>query len=290
MANNANNIKLSACYVRWGGRDLGLTKGGVDVTIKTSTKMVQVDQFGASTVNEYITGREVNVKTPFAETDIDTLYSLTRTAGANFNDNGTIATGTWTFSVKPAQGDTIVVNGHTFTYVTVLSSSNPTDQILIPATQGAYPSILWACLVNTVQVLNLSNDPNVLAAFYSNTGTTVTANYYRSGVIGNSFTMGENSSAITASGATLAGGTDGTVRNVALATGIGISLLTTALPLVLHPNNKPDGDTSEDFIVPLANTPANITFAYKFDNERVFTCEFTGYPNLSTGALCSYGH
>ena len=281
MANNPNNIQLSACRVRWGGRDLGLTKGGVDVTIKTDTKQIQVDQFGATTVNEYITGRTLSIKCPFAETDLDTLYSLTRQAGGTLNDNGTAATGTMTFSGAPIAGDTLTVNGHLFTYI---AAGTVPGLNQIAAGTDAPSSI-----ANTMAILAQSSDPNVLAALYTAAGSVINVAYYHSGTDGNAFTLATSSTKITVSGATLTGGTAATSRNVSLVTGVGISLLQTALPLVLHPINKADNDTSLDFVVPLASQAANITFAYKYDQERIFMVEFTGYPNPSTNQLCYYG-
>lgn len=71
MTSDVNNIQLGACTVTFGTNDLGLTKGGVEVSIATSTYKINVDQFGESEVNEYITGRTASVKTPLAETSLD---------------------------------------------------------------------------------------------------------------------------------------------------------------------------------------------------------------------------
>jgi hypothetical protein len=70
---NVENVKLGACDVKWGTDDLGVTKGGVQVTINTPTKEIQVDQFGPTAVNEYIQGRSVMVKVPMAESDLQKL-------------------------------------------------------------------------------------------------------------------------------------------------------------------------------------------------------------------------
>jgi hypothetical protein len=283
MANNPNNIKLSACRVRWGGRDLGLTKGGVDVTIKTSSKPINVDQFGTSDVNEYVTGRTINVKCPFAETDLDTFYALLKQTGATLNDTGVSATNTLTIATQPIAADTITVNGHVFTFVAAVASPFVPDTILIGGS-------IAVTAQNIVAVLQQSTDPNVLAGIYVATATTVVVTYYRSGVAGNAFTLASSGTHITITGSTLTGGTDATYRNVSLSTGTGTSMLATALPLVLHPSNKADGDTTEDWVIPLANLPGNLSFAYKFDNERVYMVEFNGYPNLSTNVLAVYGN
>ena len=58
MSSNTENVKLGVCSVTFDGVDLGYTKGGVDVTIATTTKEVMVDQFGQSEINEYMKGRK----------------------------------------------------------------------------------------------------------------------------------------------------------------------------------------------------------------------------------------
>jgi hypothetical protein len=58
----------------FGSTDLGLTKGGVEVTVSTNTYKITVDQFGQTEINEYIMGRTAMVKVPLAETDL-TIFS-----------------------------------------------------------------------------------------------------------------------------------------------------------------------------------------------------------------------
>jgi hypothetical protein len=71
ITSDVNNIQLGACLVTFGSQDLGYTKGGVEVTLATTTFKIMVDQFGATDVNEYITGRTATVKVPLAETSLD---------------------------------------------------------------------------------------------------------------------------------------------------------------------------------------------------------------------------
>lgn len=82
--------------------------------------------------------------------------------------------------------------------------------------------------------------------------------------------------------------TDATSIKVEVKTGIGTSLLTTAKKLVLHPIDLAVSDKSEDLTIPLANTAGAMQFAYKYDEERVFNCEFKGYPDAN-GLLFVYG-
>ena len=92
-------------------------------------------------------------------------------------------------------------------------------------------------------------------------------------------------------GSTLTPGTGTPVAGkfVSVTSGVGISLRKNAKSLILHPQDLPLADKSEDFIVPLAATPGAFSFAYKVDDERVFNLEFTGYPDNTTGVIFFYG-
>lgn len=67
---SVDNVVLGAALVTFGATDLGYTQGGIDVEIKTETRKIMVDQFGATEVNEYIMGTGCTVKVPLAETDL----------------------------------------------------------------------------------------------------------------------------------------------------------------------------------------------------------------------------
>ena len=84
--------------------------------------------------------------------------------------------------------------------------------------------------------------------------------------------------------------TDSTTKaaRVDVPTAVGTSLVDLAKTLTLHPINKPENDKSDDFIVHRAATAGALEFAYKMDDERIFNCEFKGYPNES-GILFSVG-
>lgn len=78
-------------------------------------------------------------------------------------------------------------------------------------------------------------------------------------------------------------------KKVNVKTGIGLSLFDLAKELVLHPIGKADTDKSEDLVIPKAGIPGAMNFAFKHDAERVFNCEFKGYPDPTTGVLFIYG-
>ena len=168
MASDIKNVKLGVCKVIFDGQDLGCTKGGVEVSVKTETHKVMVDQFGKTPINEYIMGREVQVKCPLAETTLENL-------------------------VKIMPGATLVTDG-----------------------------------------------------------------------------------------------VDPTKKVVNVPTGIGSNLLDIAKALVLHPIGKPDSDKSDDFTVFKAATAGALQFSYKLEDERIFSCEFNGYPD-ATGKLFAVG-
>jgi len=78
-------------------------------------------------------------------------------------------------------------------------------------------------------------------------------------------------------------------KKVVAKSGTGISLLSMAKELVLHPIANAENDKSEDLTIPLASTAGAMNFAYKYDAERVFDCEFKGYADAETGVLFIYG-
>jgi len=87
MASDTKNVKLGVCQVLFDGIDLGYTKGGVEVEVKTETHEVQVDQFGKTPINEYIMGRTVTVKVPLAETTLENMVAIM--PGATLKTSGT---------------------------------------------------------------------------------------------------------------------------------------------------------------------------------------------------------
>jgi hypothetical protein len=279
MTSNTKNVKLGVCKVFFDSKDLGYTQGGVEVTVKTDTHKVNVDQFGKSTINEYILGRDVTVKVPLAETTLDNLVAVM--PGATLNMDGAAATGTMTISSLPSNGATVVVNGQTFTFQTAPVA--PADVLI-----GATPA---ATAANLAAKLNASADPLLTAASYQAAGAVVTITYGARGVAGNAFAIanGTAGASVSVSGVSLAGGVDTTTANVVVTNGIGIDLLSLAKELRLHPRGLPDSDKTEDFVVPLAATAGALNFAYKLENERIYNCEFNGYPDPATGKLFIVG-
>ena len=282
MASSTKNVKLGVCQVIFDGVDLGYTQGGVEVTVKTDTHKVNVDQFGKTTVNEYIMGRDVNAKVPLAETTLENMVAIM--PGASIvSAGGSVASGSITIATVPATNDTIVVNGKTITFKTQAVAA---DEVTIGGTAAATAA-------NLAAVLNASTEVAVAQAQYSASGAVVSVTYGAAmfgtdgvkSAEGNGFTLaaGTAGAKVTLSGATLSGGADTTSKSVNVTTGIGTDLLTIAKELRLHPVGRPASDKSEDFVIPLAATAGALNFAYKLENERIYNVEFMGYPDSSKG-------
>lgn len=81
-------------------------------------------------------------------------------------------------------------------------------------------------------------------------------------------------------GATLIADTaDETKKYVSVPTATGQSLLKVAQELVLHPIANADEDKSDDFTVPKAATAGAMSYSYKLDDERIYSCEFKAYAD-----------
>lgn len=279
MASSTKNVKLGVCKIYFGGMDLGFTQGGVEVSVSTETHKVEIDQFGKTSINELIMGRDVKVKVPLAETTIRNLVETM--PGATLVSDGAQASGTLTFGANPTATTTFTIGGQAFTF----QAGKPTTayQIQIGANQAA-------TLQSAVETINRSmilQAAGGVRASLNALNTIITITAIEPGTGGNSITLAGASGA-TASGANLTGGVAETKARVDVSTGAGTDLLSYSKLLRLHPTTKTDTDYSDDFVVYQAGTGGALTFAYKVDAERVFNIEFTGYPDAN-GKLFSVG-
>jgi hypothetical protein len=118
---------------------------------------------------------------------------------------GVAASGSLAFGANATNGETIVVNGVTFTFVTGSSSAT---NVHIGASAGATAQ-------EFVNVLNASVDPLINVAAYSYGSATCFISYEVQGTVGNAFTLANSSGAhVTRSAATLTGGVDGISRSL----------------------------------------------------------------------------
>jgi hypothetical protein len=280
MPSNTQNVKLGVCSVIFGGNDLGYTQGGVEVTVATQTKKVMVDQFGQSEINEYILGRTCSAKVPLAETTLDNLVQIMPGA-TKVASGGSAATGTVTIATSaPSDGDKVTVNGLDFTFKTALSGA--ANEVLAGAS-------ITAAAKNLSDAINASLDERVRNLNASVAAGVVTIKADTQGVWGNAVTLAKTGTNITTSGATLTGGVDPTKVRVDVPNGIGLSLLASAKQLVLHPIANAADDHSDDFVIPLANTPGAMQFSFKLDQERLFPVDFNAYPDPVTKRLFFVG-
>ncbi|SCW95655.1 hypothetical protein [Ancylobacter rudongensis] len=270
MPSSAENVKLGVCNVLFDGRNLGYTKGGVEVEVTTSTHPVTVDQTGETPIGELVTGRQVKVTAPLAETTLDNLVAVM--PGSTLITDGAKASGSVTFkTAAPVNGDKIVLASTTITFKTV--PAGPFD-LPIPATIGAAASAL-------ADVINASNLPFVASA---NAGvTTITAK--TRGVAGNVALVATFVTAANVTAVALTGGVDVTKAQVKVSTGVNINLLSVAKTLVLRPIGTTGAD---DFTVYKAACPGAINFTYQQDAERIYSAVFTGYA-ADDGGLFAVG-
>nr|WP_297478396.1 hypothetical protein [Ferrovum sp.] len=274
---STKNVKLGVCKIYFNGVDLGLTSGGVDVTVKTQTHKVTVDQFGKTPINEYIMGRDVSVKAPLAETTLNNLVQIM--PGATLSTDGAQATAAIAFTAVPVAGNTISItdtNAITTVYTFETVAVGPLE-IPIEAT-------LAATLTAAAEVITANMNDGISATA---TATDLNINYSFYGTAGNTVALAVSGTVMTAP-ATLTGGTAATYMEVVVPTGIGTNLLSIAKPLVLHPVANAATDHSEDFTVYQAATAGDMSYAYDLTKERVFSCDFTGYPD-GQGRLFSVG-
>ena len=275
---DTKNVRLGVCKIFYKGVDLGYTQGGVEVSVSTDSHKVNVDQFGKTSINEYIMGRECKVKVPLAETTLENLVAIM--PGATLTDDGTgvKAAGKFTFAAQPADGDAITVGAtdRVFVFKTAATAAN---HIAIGGT-------LTATLTAAATLLNASADPIVARSTYTATATELQVSYDTKSVDGNSFVLASSkpNAAVTA----MTGGVN-SKRRVDVTNGIGSDMLAMSGELRLHPKDRADADTSDDFVIPRAGTAGGLQFAYKVDAERVFSCEFTAYPDPLTSKLFYVG-
>lgn len=261
MLSDTKNVKLGVCELLYGGIDLGLTKGGVEVSVTTETHKVEVDQFGKTPINELIMGRSVVVKAPLAETTLENAVRVL--PGATLVDSGTAQVTTVDITVVGAatQTDTITINGTAYSFV---SDANPTEgEIALGLVAAINADADCPLAASTTATAVSAVATVVLTAKIKGVAITVAVSANLSAVLTTPHVVG--------------------AKRVDVTTGIGTDLLSIAKPLVLHPVGKPRSDKSEDFTVYLAATAGAISFAYQLEQERIFSVEFNGYPDVANG-------
>lgn len=279
MASSTRNVKLGVCNVFFGGKDMGLTQGGVEVTVGTETHKTEVDQFGKTAINELIQGRTCVVKAPLAETTLRNMVAIM--PGATLITNGASAKATVTFTDNPAVGDTVTIEGKVFTFAAAQGATHYTVPI------GLDLRASLNNLVGAIQLTQIRKDLDGIAASVDATGKILKLEVRDPGPLGNAVTLAASDG--TTSGATFTGGVEETRARVEVTSGVGFDLLANAQTLRLHPVGKDPEDFSDDFILYKAGTGGALNFAFKLDAERIYNVEFNGYPDPETAKVFAMG-
>jgi len=122
---------------------------------------------------------------------------------------GSKATGTYTFTINPTAGQTIVLNGQTWTFVAGAPAAN----------QTRIRSTVALTLQALVADLNSSATAGIAVATYTLTGLIVTVTYDVIGTGGNAYTLAAGTYGGAVSGGTLAGGSTSTGATGTLSVG-----------------------------------------------------------------------
>jgi hypothetical protein len=121
------------------------------------------------------------------------------------------ASGTYTFDENPSAGQTIVLNGVTWTFVASSATGNQTN-IKTNCVDPDY------CITLTVKQLaddlNASENENLSVATYSASGYVLTVTYDTNGAVGNSYTLSQGTSTAFVSDPTLFGGADTSAETI----------------------------------------------------------------------------
>jgi hypothetical protein len=128
-------VKLGPCLVTFNAIDLGLTKGGVEVSITTNKHEVTVDQFGSTAINDIITGRTGMVTVPMAETDLAKLLLVI--PGAVLVTDSTTPTKK-KLEIPTAVGTSLIESAKVLTlHPKANAASNKADDVTIPLASPA---------------------------------------------------------------------------------------------------------------------------------------------------------
>lgn len=138
------------------------------------------------------------------------------------------ARGSYTFVGTPTDGETISVNGTTFTFRPAPDPTGPLGPVAVNTIP--FTNVAAFNAQSMAFALNASNDIHVRLATYSSFGNQVFIVHDQIGTIGNGFTLANSSGGhVTRSGATLTGGVDGIANDEELdVNGIPVVFLYTA--------------------------------------------------------------
>lgn len=125
--------------------------------------------------------------------------------------DGVKSTGTFTLTDNPADGETIIINGTTFTFKTT-----PTDETIQFEIKGDKGLTADEVAANLTDVLRGGSNATISVATYaSDAADTVTVTYATKTSDGNAYTLVVGTADATVSGATLTGGLNAKINRVA---------------------------------------------------------------------------
>ncbi|RQT08949.1 DUF3383 domain-containing protein [Burkholderia contaminans] len=218
----------SVCIGRWAKTATsGSLRGGVLSAAQQALAQWQAITNGAFNITIDGTARNVSALNFSAASNLNGVAAIVQAALASYatvvwtgsqfqvtsksSGIGAAASGTVTLTGNPAANDTVTING---TAVTFVASAPTGSQVLIGANAAATAANLQAFLA-------ASTDANLSQCSYSTTGAVTTVTAIAVGNAGNAITLAKSSSAITLSGATLAGGVAASTVSYATAPGSG---------------------------------------------------------------------
>lgn len=271
MASDTRNIEIGVARVSYKGVDLGLTKGGVTVSVETEMNTKRIDHFGSISIRDYIISRLVSVTVPMAEMTYANIASAIPGSSIILN-GGAAATGSILHSNTLADGEFLTIEGKRFTYrqFPVL-----TNEIQLGATASETAA-------NAAAVLSAQQTPSISRVNYSSSGASLLFEYIGFGEVGNEFKI--NSSNTNSVVSFMTGGVDpdGGVR---VDLGIGTDTAKNAGELVLHPIDRLPNDTAQDITIPLAAASGSVGWNFDLDNVRVTSALFKAYPTTANHLL-----
>ncbi len=228
------NVRLGICTIVYDGVTLGHTKGGAELSVVNEIIEGTVDKYGSTPAKAWHAGTRVQVKTTLSEYDFTQMEKLINAA----TKSGAAAAATITFGA-PSNGDTITVDGHTFTKAASASGSNFN-------TAGELATLIDA--LDNVGAVNVAG--------------TITVTASATGTAGNRIAMTKTGAALTLSSALLTGGTG----QLSIGKEAGDEL--DGAELVLTPREATDDEL--DITLYKAVIIGDSVFSYKVDGETVY--------------------
>ncbi|HDV6327446.1 TPA: DUF3383 domain-containing protein [Burkholderia cenocepacia] len=265
----------SVCIGRWAKTATsGSLRGGVLPAAQQALALWQAITNGAFNITIDGTARNVSALNFSGVSNLNGVASIVQAALASYatvvwtgsqfqvtsksSGIGAAASGTITLTANPAANDTVTING---TAVTFVAAAPAGSQVLIGANAAATAANLQAFLA-------ASADVNLSQCSYATVGTVTTVTAIALGNAGNAITLAKSSTAITLSGATLAGGVAASAVSYATAPGAGTDVsamlgLTSALasPPVSGISAEQPTDAVAIFLDRFANKFLGIEFA-----------------------------